>query len=385
MRALRHQPDAAARGAEPAGRRRPGAAPRAARLRGRRHQRRRPRRDHQTRCWLEEIALRESIAARTAEWEEALVLAHHRLARTPRSLSEDRFEDNPEWEPLHRAFHRALIGGCGSRWLLELLRAAGGSAPPLPAAVGARAPSRKRGVKGEHQALLEAAVAGDADEAVALLRAHFERTARKIIRDDPGLRSPRRAAASRRPAAPSSATRHPRRRPRHEPASPTPSNPCRDVGRVGAAPRQAQAAGNAFVCLGLSARRHGRPGGAAAGRKAARQVRRERWCSTAGPAPAAASRWTTSSARAPDGLTILQIPSSTDGAVPAHLQEAHLRPGGRLHPGHHAVQLRLSFTAGPGLPAEIKTVADFVKWAKANPSRPATASRPPARRCTSPA
>ena len=71
-----------------------------------------------TRCWLEEIALRESIAARTTAWEEALVLAHHRLAKTPRSLSAERFEDNPEWEPLHRAFHRALIGGCGSRWLL---------------------------------------------------------------------------------------------------------------------------------------------------------------------------------------------------------------------------------------------------------------------------
>ena len=43
----------------------------------------------QTRCWLEERALRESIAARTTAWEEALVLAHHRLARTPRSLSDD--------------------------------------------------------------------------------------------------------------------------------------------------------------------------------------------------------------------------------------------------------------------------------------------------------
>ena len=45
-------------------------------------------------------------------------MAHHRLAKTPRSLASERFEDNPEWEPLHRAFHRALIGGCGSRWLL---------------------------------------------------------------------------------------------------------------------------------------------------------------------------------------------------------------------------------------------------------------------------
>lgn len=52
-----------------------------------------------TRCWLEAIALRESIAAHTTEREEALVLAHHRLARTPHSLSKSRFENNPQWEP----------------------------------------------------------------------------------------------------------------------------------------------------------------------------------------------------------------------------------------------------------------------------------------------
>ena len=44
------------------------------------------------------------------------VFAAMELAEPMRSLREDRFEDNPQWEPLHRDFHRALIGGCGSRW-----------------------------------------------------------------------------------------------------------------------------------------------------------------------------------------------------------------------------------------------------------------------------
>lgn len=138
-----------------------------------------------TRCWLEEIALRESIAARSTAWEEALVLAHHRLAKTPRSLSDRRFEDNPEWEPLHRAFHRALIGGCGSRWLLNFCEQLADQHHRYRRLSAPRA-FAKRGVKSEHQQLMEAAVEGRADEAVALLRAHFERTA-KIIRDDPGL------------------------------------------------------------------------------------------------------------------------------------------------------------------------------------------------------
>jgi DNA-binding GntR family transcriptional regulator len=144
-----------------------------------------------TRCWLEEIALRESIAARTREWEEALVLAHHRLARTPRSLASDRFEDNPDWEPLHRAFHRALIGGCGSRWLLGFCDQLADQHHRYRRLSAPRA-FTKRGVKSEHQQLLEAAIAGHADEAVALLRSHFERTA-KIIRDDRDLFASRAA------------------------------------------------------------------------------------------------------------------------------------------------------------------------------------------------
>lgn len=144
-----------------------------------------------TRCWLEEVALRESIAAHSTAWEEALVLAHHRLARTPRSLSDSRFEDNPEWEPLHRAFHRALINGCGSRWLLSFCDQLADQHHRYRRLSAPRA-FAKRSVKGEHQQLMEAAVEGRADDAVALLRAHFERTAR-IIRDDPGLFAPRAA------------------------------------------------------------------------------------------------------------------------------------------------------------------------------------------------
>lgn len=139
----------------------------------------------QTRCWLEEIALRESIAAHTREWEEALVLAHHRLTRAPRSLSPKLFEDNPEWEPLHRAFHRALIAGCGSRWLLAFCDLLADQHHRYRRLSAPRAFS-KRGIKSEHQQLMEAALAGRTDEAVTLLRTHFERTA-QIIRDDRDL------------------------------------------------------------------------------------------------------------------------------------------------------------------------------------------------------
>lgn len=143
----------------------------------------------QTRCWLEEIALRQSIAAHRTDWEEALVLAHHRLSRTPRSLAEDRFEDNPAWEPLHRAFHRALIAGCGSRWLLGFCEQLADQHHRYRRLSAPRA-FAKRGVQGEHRQLMDAALAGDADEAVARLQAHYRRT-QQVILADPGLFAPR--------------------------------------------------------------------------------------------------------------------------------------------------------------------------------------------------
>jgi DNA-binding GntR family transcriptional regulator len=128
------------------------------------------------------------MATRSTQWEEALVLAHHRLSRTPRSLADDHFEDNPAWEPLHRAFHRALIGGCGSRWLLGFCDQLADQHQRYRRLSAPRAFAR-RAVGGEHQQLLDAALEGRSDDAVALLRQHFERTA-GIIRDDPGLFAP---------------------------------------------------------------------------------------------------------------------------------------------------------------------------------------------------
>jgi DNA-binding GntR family transcriptional regulator len=137
------------------------------------------------RCWLEEIALRESIAQRNQAWEEAVVLAFHRLSRTPRSLSESRFDDNPDWEPRHRAFHRALIAGCGSRWLLSFCDQLADQHQRYRRLSAARA-FRKRPVANEHRAIMDAAIEGRADQAVALLRAHIERTG-AILREDPEL------------------------------------------------------------------------------------------------------------------------------------------------------------------------------------------------------
>lgn len=135
-----------------------------------------------TRCWVEDIALRESMAGATAEWEEGLVLAHHRLSRTARSLDPERFEDNPAWESLHRAFHRALIGRCGSRSLLAFCEQLADRLYRYRR-LSIQKVFTSRHVGDEHRAVLEAVLARDAGRASGLLATHYRRTADAIIDD----------------------------------------------------------------------------------------------------------------------------------------------------------------------------------------------------------
>jgi tripartite-type tricarboxylate transporter receptor subunit TctC len=69
----------------------------------------------------------------------------------------------------------------------------------------------------------------------------------------------------------------------------------------------------------------------------------------------------------PDGLTMLQIPSSPMVLYPSIYKKLNYDPFADFAPVTTMVSYAFVFTAGPGLPADVKSVADYVKWAKANP------------------
>src|SRR5215475_3178668 len=50
------------------------------------------------RCWMNELAIRKSIANGDAAWEEQVVLSLHRLSRTPRFEPANELERSPKWE-----------------------------------------------------------------------------------------------------------------------------------------------------------------------------------------------------------------------------------------------------------------------------------------------
>lgn len=70
---------------------------------------------------------------------------------------------------------------------------------------------------------------------------------------------------------------------------------------------------------------------------------------------------------APDGLTILQIPSSPMTLYPNTYKKLNYDPLADFVPVTSTVNYAFVLTAGTGLPAEVKTVADYLKWAKAHP------------------
>jgi tripartite-type tricarboxylate transporter receptor subunit TctC len=71
----------------------------------------------------------------------------------------------------------------------------------------------------------------------------------------------------------------------------------------------------------------------------------------------------------PDGLTILQIPASVMTLYPHTYRNLNYDALSDLIPVSTTCTYVYSFTASAALPSEIRTVADFVSWARANPKQ----------------
>ena len=133
-----------------------------------------------TRCWLEEVALRESIRRGDAAWEEGVLLAFHRLSRSDHLFDETYIQFDGTWEDLHRAFHLSLLSACNSKILLgfcgqlheQTLRYRNLSSMEA---------YRERHELDEHRAIRDAVMDRDADRAVELLQAHYRITGEIVL------------------------------------------------------------------------------------------------------------------------------------------------------------------------------------------------------------
>lgn len=123
---------------------------------------------------LEAMALRAAIDRGDVAWEETIRTAFEALADAPAPGG-----DPEAWEARHAAFHRALVGACGSPWLQHfrgVLEDQSIRYRRLRARADTESGIRRDNLR-EHQDLMTAVLARDAAAAEALMRAHLGRTA----------------------------------------------------------------------------------------------------------------------------------------------------------------------------------------------------------------
>jgi len=123
-----------------------------------------------TRIEIENMCLRRAIKLGGIDWETGLVAACHRLSR----ISATR--DSDEWALAHSQYHSALVEACDSRSLLRL-RASLFAQSERYHRFGLSSVRPERDIVGEHQALVEAALARDAAGACGLMARHLALTA----------------------------------------------------------------------------------------------------------------------------------------------------------------------------------------------------------------
>lgn len=130
---------------------------------------------------FESIALRRCMQSASVEWHADVLAAHHLLAHT---VMTEENEDGPRlsetWITRHDRFHEVVLSRCGSPRLFDVIRRMAAEAEVYQRALLPHA-GLDRQTEDEHRALTEAILAGDIDQALALLARHQESTRDEML------------------------------------------------------------------------------------------------------------------------------------------------------------------------------------------------------------
>jgi GntR family transcriptional regulator, carbon starvation induced regulator len=129
----------------------------------------------EVRIMIESEALRRSIRDGRDDWEVGIVSSLHRLSRSVERNPETMREGTPEFDQLHKAFHRSLLEGCGSERLLRLHDDLYYQAYRYRRTMMSRFAAHDAFVEA-HRTLADITLARDAESAVAELTNHLRQT-----------------------------------------------------------------------------------------------------------------------------------------------------------------------------------------------------------------
>lgn len=121
------------------------------------------------RCSLEDMAIRQSIENADAQWEEALVLCHHRMKKAATN-------GDASFEDAHKSFHMALLDKCGSPMLLKYCSQLYDLNIRYRYLAAGSETYQSRNIPAEHEDIMTAAIQHDGDLAAERLITHYRLT-----------------------------------------------------------------------------------------------------------------------------------------------------------------------------------------------------------------
>jgi DNA-binding GntR family transcriptional regulator len=132
------------------------------------------------RVLLETNALRESIENADDAWEADIVATYHLLSKAQDRIDAGDAAATSEWEVRNKEFHTALAARSRSRWTRHILDMLNHHSERYrrAALLDRTVP---RDVRAEHEELMEATLAHDADRACAVLTQHIRRTTEVLL------------------------------------------------------------------------------------------------------------------------------------------------------------------------------------------------------------
>lgn len=135
----------------------------------------------EVRIEIETRCLRSSIENGTLEWEGQMLAIWHQLSNTQPNFSDP--QEHQVWSRLHASFHDGLLACCTSQWWLHLRDQLYTQAERYRRMTQPRSNSG-RSVRDEHEAILNLALARDADGACAALAQHLQFTTDILLGSD---------------------------------------------------------------------------------------------------------------------------------------------------------------------------------------------------------
>ena len=150
------------------------------------------------RCWIESVALRESIAKwRLQHWEYGVLIAGYDLDKAFHLFEKNHHIFDPELERTHKRYHMALISGCGNKVVEEICSQLYDHATRYRLLSDAHIKKSAQISRAEeHREITGAVLARDGGRSVELLCAHYRRTAALLNSDRRSFDRPKKPVAS---------------------------------------------------------------------------------------------------------------------------------------------------------------------------------------------